>query len=70
MQASQNDNWISLEDAATYLGIKEVTLRNWIKQGKDVPASRIGKLWRFKRTELDEWVKKNSNIEHNTSQKY
>ena len=58
MQASQNDNWISLEEAATYLGIKEVTLRNWIKQGKDVPANRIGKLCRFKRTELDEWVKK------------
>lgn len=60
MQASQNDNWIGLEEAASYLGIKEVTLRNWIKQGKGVPASRIGKLWRFKRVELDEWVRKST----------
>ena len=23
----------------------------------DIPASKIGKLWKFKRNELDEWVK-------------
>ncbi len=65
MQISQNDNWISLEEAANYLGIKEVTLRSWIKQGKDIPASRIGKLWRFKRAELDEWVKKCTTTKNN-----
>jgi len=51
-----NDNYISIEEAADYLGIKVVTLRNWIKADK-VPANKIGKQWKFKKSELDEWVK-------------
>lgn len=51
------DNYINLDDAAEYLGIKPVTLRNWIKkQDSNVPAHKVGKLWKFKRSELDEWV--------------
>lgn len=52
-----SDNWISIEEAAEYLGVKPVTVRNWIKKKNDIPAHRIGKLWKFKRSELDVWVK-------------
>ena len=48
-----DDNYISIDDAAAYLGIKTVTLRNWIKKKPDIPAHRVGKLWKFKRSELD-----------------
>ena len=51
-----DDNYISIDDAAAYLGIKTVTLRNWIKKKPDIPAHRVGKLWKFKRSELDEWI--------------
>lgn len=51
------DNYISLEDAAAYLNIKPVTLRKWIKIKTDIPAHQIGRLWKFKKSELDEWVK-------------
>lgn len=51
------DSYISIEEAAEYLGIKVVTLRTWIKTKNDLPAHRIGKQWKFKKTELDEWVK-------------
>lgn len=51
-----DDKYISLEDAAEYLNIKPVTLRKWIKQKSGVPAHQIGRLWKFKRSELDEWV--------------
>ena len=47
--------YISIDDAAKYLDIKTITLRNWIKSGK-VPAHKIGKLWKFKLSELDSWV--------------
>jgi len=50
------DNYINLEDAAVYLGISAVTLRGWLKKYKDLPAHKIGKLWKFKRSELDRWV--------------
>ena len=51
-----DDNYISIDDAAAYLGLKTVTLRNWIKKKPDIPAHRVGKLWKFKRSELDEWI--------------
>lgn len=51
------DKWISIEDAANYLGVKVVTIREWIKKENGIPAHKIGKLWKFKKSELDEWVK-------------
>lgn len=52
-----DDSYISIEEAASYLDIKVVTLRNWIKFKPNLPAHRIGKQWKFKKSELDEWVK-------------
>lgn len=51
-----NDKWISIEEAAEYLGVKPATIRDWIRKGKDIPAKKIGKQWNFKRLELDQWV--------------
>lgn len=56
MDNQLNDKWISLEEAAGYLGIKPVTLRGWIKNKSDLPAHKIGKQWKFKCSELDVWV--------------
>ena len=56
MNKKIDDNYISLEDAALYLNIKPGTLRKWIKKKPDMPARQIGKLWKFKRSELDEWI--------------
>ena len=61
-----NDNWIGLDEAASYLGIKVVTLRNWIKRGNGIPANKIGKLWKFKKTELDSWVRSGRSAIENT----
>ena len=57
MSERTDDNYIGIEEAAEYLGIKPVTLRKWMKQKEDLPKHQIGKLWKFKRSELDEWVK-------------
>ncbi len=51
------EKWIGIDEAAEYLGVRPVTLREWIRKGKDIPAHKIGKLWKFKCSELDEWVK-------------
>ena len=50
------DKWSSLEETADYLGVTKGTIRNWIKK-TDIPAHKIGKLWKFKLSEVDEWVK-------------
>ncbi|MDY5649730.1 MAG: helix-turn-helix domain-containing protein [Candidatus Enterosoma sp.] len=57
MEKVIQDNWISIEEAANYLGVKIVTIREWIKKKNGIPAHKIGKLWKFKKSELDEWVK-------------
>lgn len=51
-----NDNYISIDEAAAYMGVKVVTLRSWIKSKPNIPAHRVGKLWKFKRSELDKWI--------------
>lgn len=56
MSSLTNENYISIEDAAKFLNVKSVTLRKWIKDN-NVPAHKIGKQWKFKRSELEEWVK-------------
>ena len=51
-----NENWISITEAAEHLGVTKDSIRKWIKK-TDIPAHKIGKLWKFKKSELDEWVK-------------
>ncbi|MGM9601001.1 MAG: helix-turn-helix domain-containing protein [Faecousia sp.] len=50
------ESWIGIEEASHHLGVTKDTIRNWIKK-TNIPAHKIGKLWKFKRSELDEWVK-------------
>ena len=56
MSERNSENYIGLEEAAEYLGVKPVTLRKWLKSKPDLPRYQIGKLWKFKKSELDAWV--------------
>lgn len=52
------DKWINIEEASEYLGVNKDTIRNWIKkEDSNIPAHKIGKQWKFKKSELDNWVK-------------
>ena len=51
-----NDRWLSVAEICIYLGIKRDTVYKWIDK-KGLPAHRVGKLWKFKIREVDEWVK-------------
>ncbi len=62
MVDSMQDSWIDIEQAAQYLGVNKDTIRNWIKKGS-VPAHKVGKLWKFKKSELDEWIKSGKSAE-------
>lgn len=56
MQINHEDKWFSLEYVAEYLDVNKDTVRNWIKK-TDIPAHKIGRQWKFKLSEIDEWVK-------------
>lgn len=50
------DRWLSVEEIATYLGIKRDTVYRWISENR-MPAHRMGRLWKFRKEDVDEWVK-------------
>ena len=57
MDMNLQENYINLEEAAVYLGIKPATRRSWIKDpDNEVPAHKVGRMWKFKRSEIDEWI--------------
>jgi len=50
------DKWVNLEDIADYLSVTEDTARTWVREGK-LPAFKVGRRYKFKLSEVDEWVR-------------
>jgi excisionase family DNA binding protein len=48
--------WLSADDIAAHLGVTKDTVYAWIAE-KDMPAHKVGRLWKFQATEIDEWVR-------------
>jgi PTS system nitrogen regulatory IIA component len=46
---------LTIEEVAKYLRVTERTVYDWAQKG-DIPAGKIGAVWRFKRTEIENWV--------------
>ena len=52
------EKWSSVQEVAEYLGIKSDTLYKWLtRKYKKIPAHKVGRLWKFKISEIDKWVK-------------
>ena len=48
--------WVSVEQIAEHLGVKRDSTYRWIDR-KGLPAHRVGRLWKFKASEVDDWVR-------------
>ncbi len=48
--------WLSADDVAAHLGVTKDTVYSWIAE-KGMPAHKIGRLWKFQDSEIDEWVR-------------
>jgi excisionase family DNA binding protein len=53
---STPEQWVSVEQVAQHLNVKAFTIYKWLER-KDMPAHKVGRLWRFKITEVDQWVR-------------
>jgi excisionase family DNA binding protein len=51
----QAEPWSSVEEIAKHLGVSKETIYRWLRR-EAIPAHRIGKLWKFKASEVDKWV--------------
>ena len=50
------EKWVNLEDIAEYLSVSKDTVRTWMREGK-LPINKAGKRYKFKISEVDEWVR-------------
>ncbi|MDE6944287.1 MAG: helix-turn-helix domain-containing protein [Lachnospiraceae bacterium] len=55
-EAMEVEKWVNLEDIADCLSVSADTVRTWVKNGK-LPYYRAGKRYKFKISEVDEWLK-------------
>ena len=49
------DTILTIEEVAQYLRVSERTVYEWAQKG-EIPAGKIGTVWRFKKSEIMRWV--------------
>lgn len=48
--------WVSVDQIAEHLGVTRDSIYRWIDR-KNLPAHRVGRLWKFQVSEVDDWVR-------------
>jgi len=49
------EGWVGIEEVAAHLKVAKESIYRWV-DSKGFPAHRVGRLLRFKLSEVDEWV--------------
>lgn len=52
---TESERWLSVEEIAKHLGVSKETIYRWVEKGK-IPSHKVGRQWKFKVSEVDEWV--------------
>ncbi|AKF86360.1 hypothetical protein MFUL124B02_25785 [Myxococcus fulvus 124B02] len=55
-QLEMTEPWSSVDEVAKHLGVAQDSIYRWI-EARDLPAHKSGRLWKFKLSEVDEWVR-------------
>ena len=55
------DKWLTLEQIAEYLQMSTSSIYKMAQKGK-IPAYKVGRQWRFKKEEIDEWIRKQKSL--------
>ncbi len=56
MSANNIEKWSTLKEVQEYLGVGRETILQWIAK-RNLPAYKVGRLWKFKFSEVDEWIR-------------
>ena len=55
MGMTTDDGWVEVADVAAHLRVNKDSIYRWV-HAKGFPAHRVGRLLRFRLSEVDEWV--------------
>lgn len=58
---------MTLEEVAKYLKVSPWTIYRFVRQGR-LPCYRLGHQWRFRKSMVDEWLEKRSNVGEKTAE--
>lgn len=50
------DRWLSVDEIADYIGVAKDTIYNWVTN-KGMPGHKVGRFWKFKKDDVDIWVR-------------
>ena len=54
------ERWLSVEEISAHLGVSKETIYRWLEKKnkkRRIPANRIGRLWKFKASDVDAWIR-------------
>jgi len=57
------ERWYSMNELADYLGVTRDTVLSWIEK-KGMPGVKIGRVWKFKISEVDNWIRAENSQKH------
>jgi excisionase family DNA binding protein len=55
LEGSMEERWLSVDEIAQHLGVRRDTVYKWISR-KRLPGHKVGRLWKFRKSEVDDWV--------------
>ena len=60
MSEAELENWVTMKEAQAHLGVRRETITKWIAT-HNLPAYKVGRVWKFKLSEIDVSVKPQKN---------
>ena len=61
------EKWSTLKEVQEYLGVGRETILQWIAK-RNMPAYKVGRLWKFKLSEVDAWIRSGGAADDNSNE--
>ena len=61
------EKWSTLKEVQEYLGVGRESILQWINK-RNMPAYKVGRLWKFKLSEVDEWIRSGGASDENDTE--
>ena len=61
------EKWSSMDTITDYLDVSRETVLQWINN-RNMPAHKVGRLWKFKISEVDEWIRSGGAAENSSAE--